>query len=407
MNEILSKFAHLKTLAHDEVLKQFNKLETELTVQFLKKFDDLNKKAFQPCEEFDSVEKSEDPEGWWCPEDRCVRTDADDKKVCGAKQNEDKFIQFESVFSRKTTSRIRESFRATIISLIHNVFSKIKSLLHMKSYFTIEYPRIQLIDFDLVTNKRFEFLEPEQKNKLNSSVLITERAIAWLMKWVPVELALGWIALLPKILPKKIKGEINFQRGDHAHLLTYGLVFATWWLARRDCGPPSLPETDSSIAKCPLSALDMVSSAKTVINFFRELPFDKLQTFLSNPIELIPELISSNVLEQPITEILSKTKSNMKRLVTGSALELAGDKLKIPGMTEIADLFMGGDGNSLLSGKVFRTAIDNKFKIMESYSLEERQEYISYDNTILTIKSESEKTRLYYLFGVAPPLEGK
>ena len=401
MTEIISQFSSLKRIGKSKILEQLSKLETDLTIHFIKKFNDLQDQAFLPCEDFKSRTTGlADPE--WCPTDRCERDLRNWRDGDMIECNEAEFDSgsLEKYFSRKTTHRIKESLKETIIILIHNVFVKIKSLLSLNSYFTIAYPRIQLIDFDLVINQRFELLEPEHKNKLNSPVLITERATALLMKWIPLEQALTWIKLLPTILPYEIKGEINLQRGDHAHLLTYALVFATWWLTKRDCeiSQPDASQKLFDVAQCPIKELRMSNSAKVVISFFKGLSLDKIMTFLSNPFELIPQLISSNVLAQP-KKILSQMGADAPKIFMGSVLELTGDKLNIPGMSVLAD-FMQVDWSSLLSGrKVFRRAIENKFKAMESLSFKERQEYISYENTTLTIRSPSSTNKLYYLYG--------
>lgn len=100
-------------------------------------------------------------------------------------------------------------------------------------------PTITLIDFDLTTSDLFKNLLPENKNKKKNFLGITERALAFLFKWLPQKYAILWIALMVSArvvlrlidkLPMFGSVKRYFINEDSFHIVTYFLIFFVYFL---------------------------------------------------------------------------------------------------------------------------------------------------------------------------------
>ena len=132
MTEIISQFSRIKQIGKSKILEQLSQLENDLTIHFIKKFNELHEQAFLPCGDFTSRTTGlADPE--WCPTDRCERkhdagtgmiecNDSDDERESRG------FLPLEKYFSRKTTHRIKETLKETVTTIHKYCRAKIKKL---------------------------------------------------------------------------------------------------------------------------------------------------------------------------------------------------------------------------------------------------------------------------------------
>lgn len=104
----------------------------------------------------------------------------------------------------------------------------------------INYPTVTVIDFDLVMSDLFDNELPEHAAKRASAIGLTERALQWLMKWLPPSLVSQWLAFL--ILMRKTT---NWNQ-DYAHLWTYTAVCLVYYFRG---GPPKLSSSVEAVGK--------------------------------------------------------------------------------------------------------------------------------------------------------------
>ena len=89
---------------------------------------------------------------------------------------------------------------------------------------TLSFPKVTVIDFDLVTSDIFPTLLPEHENKIGSPLGITERAIQWVMKWAPAGLMIHWFSFLV-LMRKVVRLPLN---EDMWHILTYVWILGSY-----------------------------------------------------------------------------------------------------------------------------------------------------------------------------------
>lgn len=91
----------------------------------------------------------------------------------------------------------------------------------------IEFPQVNVIDFDLVTCDLFPTLLEEHHNKIKSLFGITERALQWVMKWVPMSILWKWLSFFTAV--RKLRPAwLPAPNEDLFHLLTYQWVLGSY-----------------------------------------------------------------------------------------------------------------------------------------------------------------------------------
>lgn len=91
----------------------------------------------------------------------------------------------------------------------------------------LDFPSVTIIDFDLVSSSIFPDLLQEHIAKINSPFGVTERALQWIMKWLPPAVFyqwLGFLTLFHKILPHAYANE------DWFHLVSYQFICIAYGL---------------------------------------------------------------------------------------------------------------------------------------------------------------------------------
>jgi len=125
----------------------------------------------------------------------------------------------EPAFDTYVPSWTQESPRARKTLLYYVKLWSAKLVYKLLGRPNIYFPEVTLIDFDLVTSERFEQKNREHRAKQGSSHGLTERAIAWLIKWIPPKAAGTWMKYLASVR------SVN-AHPDMAHLMTY--IFVLW-----------------------------------------------------------------------------------------------------------------------------------------------------------------------------------
>jgi hypothetical protein len=102
---------------------------------------------------------------------------------------------------------------------VTSIIDQISEWVALDSFVRIEYPKVTIIDFDLVTSARFPERRPKHEAKLRSLVPVTERAVAFLLCWLPAAKVMHWLTMLT-VGVKEAKVSL-----DYAHMLSYAYVF--------------------------------------------------------------------------------------------------------------------------------------------------------------------------------------
>lgn len=102
---------------------------------------------------------------------------------------------------------------------------------------TMKSPKVTLIDFDLVVCDAIPEYNTAHHMKLASLSPITERAMAWLMKWVPPSTFTRILAFLKSFFSISIISETfgmtnKNRRSDYTHILMYLIVGAAYKYAK-------------------------------------------------------------------------------------------------------------------------------------------------------------------------------
>ena len=87
----------------------------------------------------------------------------------------------------------------------------------------IRYPRISIIDFDLASSSRFGGVLPEHIAKESSVFPITERALSFLLRWLPLDCAFEWLLMMAFLT------KIKLFSLDNAHIFTYFITALTYY----------------------------------------------------------------------------------------------------------------------------------------------------------------------------------
>lgn len=133
----------------------------------------------------------------------------------------------------------------------------------------IFYPRVTMIDFDLVSTDDTGPTLPEHIAKLNSPLPITERALKFLAHWSPDPVLTAGIL---KVITRMTENLAPHRKGDMAHLLTYAYVFLTIYRSH--------------------NADNVINAASRTFNQFDKLSrLDKVHTILENPLTLVQTLL--------------------------------------------------------------------------------------------------------------------
>lgn len=90
---------------------------------------------------------------------------------------------------------------------------------------TIHFPRVTVIDFDLVQSDIFPTQLEEHKAKASSKLQLTERTLQWTIKWLPPAVLARWLTF---IATAQLSG--SQWHLDYGHLFTYTLVCILYYL---------------------------------------------------------------------------------------------------------------------------------------------------------------------------------
>ena len=106
---------------------------------------------------------------------------------------------------------------------------------HVQTFFRhdgihIRYPRVVVIDFDLVTSEKLFRLEIEHAGKLKSMLPVTERALAFVLAHLSMEVGLAWVRTLSALFQSFKAEHRPYYLVDFNHLLTYLLVFGSYYV---------------------------------------------------------------------------------------------------------------------------------------------------------------------------------
>jgi hypothetical protein len=259
-----------------------------------------------------------------------------------------------------------------VLSIIYRWISVVRTWI--TSDLRISSPKVTIIDFDLVSSRRFNELNNEQIAKLDSDILVTERTIAWLLKWVPSSVAWTWINGLKKLTSQtNTNGKCNISRVDEAHVWTYMFVFLTWWNYRR-----------TSTEKSSYAHMNKANAVMGGLHKFKS-KFGKksLPHIIANPVEFLNHVVELS------TGWSIGDMSPMMKNIQPSVVSFIGDVLNVPEIGTLSYLLHDADF-SVLPRSMFN-AYMSAFKHMEQKSFKKNGQYISYANHKLNI-SLNEKT---------------
>lgn len=150
-------------------------------------------------------------------------------------------------------------FIATVCHAIDDTCLSIVENFIQLSTDTIKFPKITIIDFDLASGFGYGSDLPEHDQKINHVFPITERALAFVKRWIPSVETVGellhQVTRLVAELPRN-------QRGDVAHMVTYAFVLLSIRKRDRDSAPMLGIEM---AARSMLRTTQNMSSAQSIL----------------------------------------------------------------------------------------------------------------------------------------------
>lgn len=132
------------------------------------------------------------------------------------------------------------------------VVDQVMLWMSMDTFVKIEYPSVTVIDFDLVTSTKFPEKRPKHVDKSSSAVPVTERALAFVLTWLPANRTMQWINVL-SVAIKASKISL-----DYAHIITYIYVFVVYHLHLNVMPDTSVNNICGLVAKAWAGAMDEV-----------------------------------------------------------------------------------------------------------------------------------------------------
>jgi hypothetical protein len=291
--------------------------------------------------------------------------------------------------------QMKKKFRGVILAfvlqIVNNVNANIRSFLLMETSIRIEYPVVTLIDFDLVSSKRFDDLEDVHLSKINNSVLITERTIAWFLQYVSIGIAANWIQKLSSFLPLKNEdGSYNIKRVDHAHLLTYCLIFLSFWLYK---GRYDDEEKFNAIfyEQKVIFIMNVLMTDKNIIYILYE-----------DPIKFLKKLLVSN----PHVLALRSEATDLLNIYSKNLFDYISNGLELEGLKNIGKIINYTNSPLLVTKSIYGT-LKGRWERFSNKHFTETGTFPSYENVTLNISSESvSKKNRYLLIKIVEHIEG-
>lgn len=176
---------------------------------------------------------------------------------------------------------------------VYNMIERIaKSYLHISLNSQLHFPTVTVIDFDLASGAKYKPSLPEHHQKLNGPIPVTERTIAFLLRWIPAQTVYEFLRVIKKVTSRVSET----KRGDVAHILTYAFVMISVHLRNK-----RMDDSD------PLHAIH--KSSKKVLKRMRSIR--NAERFVTDPLPAILQLLlfeTSTVMANTIDAQLIATK---------------------------------------------------------------------------------------------------
>ena len=169
----------------------------------------------------------------------------------------------------------------------------------------LRFPQVTVIDFDLVTSERMFRLEVEHTGKLKSMVPITERAVAFLMRNVPTEIAVAWIRALSSMFRSFTQKTRPYYLVDLNHLITYMFVCGVHYQIPDEMRSEAGSYVFQTLVRVGHSMVESFLSVK-----------DKLREILEDPVALFWKVVDRSIQLQNL-RVLTVGREAAKRLSSG------------------------------------------------------------------------------------------
>jgi len=277
----------------------------------------------------------------------------------------------------------------------------------------LSFPKVTVIDFDLVTSDIFPTLLPEHENKKNSPLGITERAIQWVMKWAPPNLMMQWFAFLIS-MRKVVHLSLN---EDMWHILTYIWILSSY--AYSGITGQTVDEVlDAILGKLRNGSVQSkLGNPASLFELFYDLPtsFVEPQKTRGLPPQLtatgkLPQMLPPGVRKEPILRAVGKLAESGSSLytvafMTFSEMFMAG--LKNLDLLNTDDLHKEGDDGKVETDALASPAmflLDKATKFASQFSKPEEGEELEYNDDPLNgpiVVEEDARLEIIERFGNA------